>query len=461
MRRLLLGAGLLLASLVAWADVPPIPALTARVTDLTATLSGDQRQHLEQQLAALEAKSGAQLAVLLVPTTGDDSIEEYAVRTFEKWKLGQKKVDDGVLLLVAKNDRTLRIEVGYGLEGAITDVQAGRIISEQITPQFRQGNFYGGIQAGVDSLVQLIDAEKNPDSATASAPVDALPAVPEATPPRALPAPVDEGEVYDSAPPEPKKKSGLSGQLWGNPVYLGVYVAVLLAVALLGRLLPLQWMRRRSIGRFLLCSAAVARLSEEKRAWLLEDGAELVANLCRESDPREAYREVKLGWRLRPQQLAVLRELCAWREEQARLRNRPRNHVLRERTLWPLARLLPKNKTDLAAIEDMHPRTVRQDGDFLIELIAQAARLPQSEWPEALPEPLPPEVTPLLKSLRAIGQREAETLGMAPELMLRKKILEALLKSGYPDGPYELPDSLRGWRRERMGQALLDALESA
>lgn len=141
MRRLLLGAGLLLASLVAWADVPPIPALTARVTDLTATLSGDQRQHLEQQLAALEAKNGAQLAVLLVPTTGDDSIEEYAVRTFEKWKLGQKKVDDGVLLLVAKNDRTLRIEVGYGLEGAITDVQAGRIISERITPQFRQGNF--------------------------------------------------------------------------------------------------------------------------------------------------------------------------------------------------------------------------------------------------------------------------------------------------------------------------------
>ncbi|EPO4285425.1 YgcG family protein [Pseudomonas aeruginosa] len=277
MRRLLLGAGLLLASLVAWADVPPIPALTARVTDLTATLSGDQRQHLEQQLAALEAKSGAQLAVLLVPTTGDDSIEEYAVRTFEKWKLGQKKVDDGVLLLVAKNDRTLRIEVGYGLEGAITDVQAGRIISEQITPQFRQGNFYGGIQAGVDSLVQLIDAEKNPESATASAPVDALPAVPEATPPRALPPPVDEGEVYDSAPPEPKKKSGLSGQLWGNPVYLGVYVAVLLAVALLGRLLPLQWMRRRSIGRFLLCSAAVAGL-----AWLLSMG--LWQNVDRAAD---------------------------------------------------------------------------------------------------------------------------------------------------------------------------------
>ena len=202
------------------------------------------------------------------------------------------------------------------------------------------------------------------------------------------------------------------------------------------------------------------RLSEEKRAWLLEDGAELVANLCRESDPREAYREVKLGWRLRPQQLAVLRTLRLARG--AGTPAQPAAQPRAARThLWPLARLLPKNKTDLAAIEDMHPRTVRQDGDFLIELIAQAARLPQSEWPEALPEPLPPEVTPLLKSLRAIGQREAETLGMAPELMLRKKVLEALLKSGYPDGPYELPDSLRGWRRERMGQALLDALESA
>ncbi|MFU6990125.1 TPM domain-containing protein [Pseudomonas paraeruginosa] len=276
MRRLLLAAGLLLASLVAWADVPPIPALTARVTDLTATLSGDQRQHLEQQLAALETKSGAQVAVLLVPTTGDESIEEYAVRTFEKWKLGQKKVDDGVLLLVAKNDRTLRIEVGYGLEGAITDVQAGRIISEQITPQFRQGNFYGGIQAGVDSLVQLIDAEKNPDSA-ASAPPDALPAIPEATPPRALPKPIEERSMYDSTPAQPKKKSGLSGQLWDNPVYLGVYVAVLLAVALLGRLLPLQWMRRRSIGRFLLCSAAVAGL-----AWLLSMG--LWQNVDRAAD---------------------------------------------------------------------------------------------------------------------------------------------------------------------------------
>lgn len=203
------------------------------------------------------------------------------------------------------------------------------------------------------------------------------------------------------------------------------------------------------------------RLPEHKLAWLLADGADLVANQTRVSNPREAWREVKLAWKLAPRQLAVLRELCAWREEQARLRNQPRNRVLREPTLWPLARFQPSDKVALARIEDMHPRTVRQDGDTLLQLMAHAAALPEAEWPQTLPEPLPREVTPLLKQLREVGQREAERQGMAPELMLRKKILEALLKSGYPDGPYRLPDSLQGWRRELMGQALLDCLNPA
>ncbi|MNP08158.1 Ribonuclease D [compost metagenome] len=200
------------------------------------------------------------------------------------------------------------------------------------------------------------------------------------------------------------------------------------------------------------------RLSDEKRAWLLADGADLVRNQTRVSDPQEAWRDVKLAWKLNPAQLAVLRELCVWREEQARLRNQPRSRVLREQTLWPLARFQPSDKVALARVEEMHPRTVRQDGDTLIALIAHAAALPSSEWPEALPEPLPREVSPLLKKLREVGQRQAERLDMAPELMLRKKVLEALLKSGYPDGPYQLPDSLQGWRRELMGQALLDSL---
>jgi ribonuclease D len=204
--------------------------------------------------------------------------------------------------------------------------------------------------------------------------------------------------------------------------------------------------------------ALTQRLSAEKHAWVLEDGAELVAALSREVDPDELWREAKLAWKLSRQQQAVLRALCAWRERQARARNQPRNRILREHSLWPLARTQPDNLVALARIEDMHPKTVRQDGETLLQLIREAAALPPEQWPEALPEPLPIEASALLKKLRAVGQREGERLEIVPELMLRKKTLEALLKSGYPNGPYQLPDSLRGWRRELMGQALLDCL---
>ena len=203
------------------------------------------------------------------------------------------------------------------------------------------------------------------------------------------------------------------------------------------------------------------KLSDDKYAWVLEDGAELVAQLRREIDPREVYREGKLAWKLAPQQLAVLRELYTWREREARVRDVPRNRILRENSLWPLAKTQPDNLSALAKIEDMHPRSVRQDGEFILRLIKDAAQLPPEQWPEPLPEPLPIEASAVLKHLRAIGQAEGERLNIAPELMLRKKTLEALLKSGYPKGPYQLPDSLRGWRRERMGQALLDSLANA
>ena len=204
--------------------------------------------------------------------------------------------------------------------------------------------------------------------------------------------------------------------------------------------------------------ALMARLAPQKVEWILEDGAELVANLGREVVPEDAWRDAKLAWKLSRQQQAVLRALCAWREREARARNQPRNRILREHSLWPLARTQPDNLVALARIEDMHPKTVRQDGETLLQLIREAAALPPEQWPEALPEPLPIEASALLKKLRAVGQREGERLDIVPELMLRKKTLEALLKSGYPNGPYQLPDSLRGWRRELMGQALLDCL---
>ena len=139
-----------------------VPPLKARVTDLTSTLSGGQAGALEQKLAALEARKGSQVAVLLVPTTQPETVEQYAIRVFDQWKLGRKGVDDGVLLLIAKNDRKLRIEVGRGLEGAIPDAFAKSIIDEEITPRFKQGDFAGGIEAGVARITKLVDGEPMP-----------------------------------------------------------------------------------------------------------------------------------------------------------------------------------------------------------------------------------------------------------------------------------------------------------
>ena len=154
-------AGLLLASLLVRADVA-VPPLTARVTDLTGTLSGAAVTRIETQLADFETKKGSQIAVLVVPTTQPDEIEQYGIRVAEAWKLGRKGVDDGAILIVAKNDRRVRIEVGYGLEGALPDAIANRIISETITPHFKQGDYDGGIEAGVDQMISVVDGEPLP-----------------------------------------------------------------------------------------------------------------------------------------------------------------------------------------------------------------------------------------------------------------------------------------------------------
>ncbi|MFZ5556005.1 MAG: TPM domain-containing protein [Pseudomonadota bacterium] len=154
-------AGAALLAPAARAEVP-VPPLEARVTDLTGTLSAGQIRSLESRLAAFEAKKGSQVAVLLVPTTRPETIEQYSIRVADAWKLGRRGVDDGVLLLVAKNDRALRIEVGYGLEGALPDATARRIVSEIIVPRLREGDFYGGISAGVDRIIGVIEGEPLP-----------------------------------------------------------------------------------------------------------------------------------------------------------------------------------------------------------------------------------------------------------------------------------------------------------
>ncbi len=159
-----------LAFLFSWNATAQIsvPALSGRVVDQTGTLNRDQKAALEQTLQAFEARKGSQVAVLLVPTTEPETIEQFSLRVAEQWKLGRKKVDDGALLIVAKNDRTLRIEVGYGLEGALSDLVAKRIVSDVIVPRFKQQDFAGGIAAGVDQMLRVIDGEALPPPRAAS-----------------------------------------------------------------------------------------------------------------------------------------------------------------------------------------------------------------------------------------------------------------------------------------------------
>ncbi len=158
-------AAVLILSSVAGAQQVPVPELNARVTDLTATLTSAQKSALEQKLQAFESSKGSQLAVLMIPTTGEESIEQYSLRVVELWQLGRKKIDDGALLIVARNDRTLRIEVGYGLEGALTDATSKRIINEIIVPYFRKGAFYEGIDAGLERMIRVIEGEPLPEPA--------------------------------------------------------------------------------------------------------------------------------------------------------------------------------------------------------------------------------------------------------------------------------------------------------
>ncbi len=149
-------------------DLQPVPPLTGRVVDQTATLSAAQRQALEERLRAFEQRKGSQIAVLIVSRTQPEAIEQFAIRVAEQWKIGRGKIDDGAILVVAKDERALRIEVGYGLEGALNDATARRIIDEHIVPRFKAGDFDGGLRAGTDAMMRVIDGEPLPEPAAGS-----------------------------------------------------------------------------------------------------------------------------------------------------------------------------------------------------------------------------------------------------------------------------------------------------
>jgi uncharacterized protein len=147
-------------------DLVAIPALQSHVTDKAGMLSAQQRDNLDQVLQDYETRTGSQVAVLTVASTAPEAIEQYSIRVAEAWKLGRSGVDDGVILIVAKDNpsalRRLRIEAGRGVQGSLTDAQSKRILQDVIAPHFRQNDFYGGLVAGVAAITALLDAEKLP-----------------------------------------------------------------------------------------------------------------------------------------------------------------------------------------------------------------------------------------------------------------------------------------------------------
>jgi uncharacterized protein len=157
-------AALLFIASVSIADTGEVavPPLRSHVTDLTNTLTAAENARLEQKLVSFESRKGSQIAVLIVPTTQPETIEQYSIRVTDAWKLGRKGIDDGILLIVAKRDRAVRIEVGYGLEGVLPDALAKRIVDQVIVPRFRQEDFAGGIDAGVESIIGVIQGEPLP-----------------------------------------------------------------------------------------------------------------------------------------------------------------------------------------------------------------------------------------------------------------------------------------------------------
>jgi len=156
----------LLALFLCWAQAAladvAVPPLVGRVVDQTNTLNSSYIDTLNQRIRSFEQRKGSQIAILIVPTTQPETIEQYSIRAAEAWKIGRKKIDDGAILVIAKNDHKLRIEVGYGVEGALTDVTSRRIIDEVIAPRFRSGDFVGGINAGLTRIIGVIDGEPLP-----------------------------------------------------------------------------------------------------------------------------------------------------------------------------------------------------------------------------------------------------------------------------------------------------------
>ena len=200
--------------------------------------------------------------------------------------------------------------------------------------------------------------------------------------------------------------------------------------------------------------------ASERLQWVKDDCAELVRQARQPENFQLAYLKIGLAWKLRVQELAVLRALCAWREVEARARDIPRNRLVKESALWEMARKRPQDIAQLQRINDIPQRTLNHDAQTLLQLIREAADTDPSTWPQRLNMPLAKSEGPLLKALKAYVREQADQLELPPEVLVRKKEYEALVRSGMDGGTYTLPERLLGWRHALIGAGLLATAES-
>lgn len=196
--------------------------------------------------------------------------------------------------------------------------------------------------------------------------------------------------------------------------------------------------------------------ASERLAWVKNDCVDLVSNARKPDNFSEAFYKVGFAWKLRASELAILRDLCIWRETESRARDIPRNRLIKEPSLFEMARKQPQDATHLQRIEDIPLRTLRTDTEALLAIIRNSANTDASTWPARVEPPLVPSEAPLMKSLKKYVREVAEELNLPAEILIRKKEYEFIVRSGLKGGTYQLPERLQGWRYEVIGKGLLD-----
>ena len=195
--------------------------------------------------------------------------------------------------------------------------------------------------------------------------------------------------------------------------------------------------------------------ASERLEWVKNDCADLVANARKAEDYTDAYQKVGFAWKLRPQELAILKQLCIWREREARARGLPSNRLIKEPSLWEIARKKVQDIAHLSKVADIPSRTLKNDADTIMQIVREALELDESSWPARLDPPLAQSEGPLMKTLKSYVRDYAEQAQLPPEVLIRKKDYEYLVRSGMHGGEYQLPERLLGWRFALIGEGLL------